>query len=133
MTSVRIRGLPWFSRYLPYETHAAKSHSVPAIFRLLFGVALPWRRLHGQQNRNAGSSSNPIRTVGVKIESQFTRPFEGAITIGCARWKSSVAPWRFVFQRTLAALHLIQQGIRADSSTPGSVMFQVGETIKRSR
>jgi hypothetical protein len=39
MTSVRIRGLPWFSRYLPYETHAAKSHSVPAIFRLLFGVA----------------------------------------------------------------------------------------------
>jgi hypothetical protein len=93
MTSVRIRGLPWFSRYLPYETHAAKSHSVPAIFRLLFGVALPWRRLHGQQNRNAGSSSNPIRTVGVKIESQFTRPFEGAITIGCARWKSSVAPW----------------------------------------
>jgi hypothetical protein len=28
-------------------------------------------------------------------------------------------PMEFVFQRTLAALHLIQQGIRADSSTPG--------------
>lgn len=35
-------------------------------------------------------------------------------------------PMEFVFQRTLAALHLIQQGIRADSASPGKIMFQVG-------